>query len=66
MTHWWNDIGRVKPMYSEEGKNRATATLSTTNSTWTVLGLNKKLRDERPAIKNLNHGMAWKYQAIII
>jgi len=47
MKYWWNDNGRVKAMYSEEKKNRAIATLSTTNPTWTVLGFNKKLRDER-------------------
>jgi hypothetical protein len=53
-------------MYSEGGKKRATAILSTTNPTRTVLGLNKKLRDERPAIKYLSNGTVWKYLAIII
>jgi len=67
MKHWWNDTGRVKPMCSGGGEgDRATATLSTTNPTRTVLGLNKKLPDERPMIKYLSHDTVWKYQTIII
>jgi hypothetical protein len=34
------------------------ATMSTTNSTWSGLGLYLSLRGERPAINRLNHGTA--------
>jgi hypothetical protein len=36
----------------------ASATLSSTDLTWTVLGLNMTLRTERPATDRLSHGSA--------
>ena len=35
------------------------AILSTTNLTWTDLGLNQYFRGERPATNRVTHGMAW-------
>jgi hypothetical protein len=43
----WDDVDRGKPKNSE--KNLPSASLSTTNPTWTDLGANKGLRGERPA-----------------
>jgi hypothetical protein len=50
------------------GENRSTwgkacpsATLSTTNPTWTDLGLNPGLRGERLATNRLSHGTAYRY-----
>jgi hypothetical protein len=36
MEHWWNEIDRGKPKYS--GKTCPSATVSTTNPTWTDPG----------------------------
>jgi hypothetical protein len=38
------------------GKSFPSATLSTTNPTWTDPGSNPGLRGERPATKRLSHG----------
>jgi hypothetical protein len=56
MEHRWNEIDRVKPKYS--GGTCRSATLSTTNPTWTDLGSNPGLRGERPATNRLSHGTA--------
>jgi hypothetical protein len=40
------------------GKICPSATLSTTNPTWTVPGSNPDLRGERPATNRLSHGTA--------
>jgi hypothetical protein len=43
---------------STRGKSCPSATLSTTNPTWTDPGPNPGLRGERPATNRLSHGMA--------
>jgi hypothetical protein len=43
---------------STRGKSCRSATLSTTNPTWTDPGLNPGLRGERPATNRLSHGTA--------
>jgi hypothetical protein len=48
---WWNDTDRGKVKNSEEN-------LSTTNTTWTDLGVNLGLHIERPATRRLSHGTA--------
>jgi hypothetical protein len=50
----WNDINRVKPKNSE--KICPSATLFTTNATWTELGANPGLHYERPATNCMSHG----------
>jgi hypothetical protein len=59
MEHRWNEIYRGKPKYSGK-KTCPSATLSSTNPTWTDPGLNLGLRGERPATKRLNHGTAMR------
>jgi hypothetical protein len=54
MEHRWNETGRGKQKYW--GKTCPSATLSTTNLTWTDLGSNPGLRGERPATNRLSHG----------
>jgi hypothetical protein len=44
MEHRWNEIDRGKPKYSGGGGTCPSATLSTTNPTWTNLGSNLGLR----------------------
>jgi hypothetical protein len=46
---------------STRGKTSPSATLSTTNSTWTDPGSNPGLRSERPATNRLSHGTANLY-----
>jgi hypothetical protein len=41
------------------GKTRPSATLPTTNPTWTDPGLNPGLRGGRPAANRLSHGTAY-------
>jgi hypothetical protein len=43
---------------SIRGKTCPSATLSTTNFTWTVPGSNPGLRGEKPATNRLSHGTA--------
>jgi len=43
---------------SNRRKTRPSATLSTTNLTWTDPRLNRCLRDDRPATERLNYGRA--------
>ena len=43
---------------STRGKTYPSATLSTTNPTWTHPGPNPGLRGERPATNRLSHGSA--------
>jgi hypothetical protein len=52
---------------STRGKTCLSATLSTTNPTWTDPGSNPGLRGERPANNSLSHGTAYfmDYVAII-
>jgi hypothetical protein len=52
----WNYIDRGKQNNLE--KIRLSATLSTTNPTWTEPGANTGLRNKRPAINRLNYGTA--------
>jgi hypothetical protein len=56
MEHQWNEIDRGKP--TTRRKTCPSATLSTTNLTWTYLGSNPGLRGERPATNRLSHGTA--------
>jgi hypothetical protein len=56
MEHRWNEIDRGKLKYSE--KKCPSATLSTTNPTWTDPGSNPGLRGERPETSRLSHGTA--------
>jgi hypothetical protein len=56
MEHRWNETDRGKPKYS--GKTRPSATLSSTNPTWTDPGSNPDLRGDRPATNRLSHGTA--------
>jgi hypothetical protein len=44
---------------STRGKTCSSATLPTTNPTWTELGSNPGLRGERPATNRLSHGTAF-------
>jgi hypothetical protein len=51
------------------GKSCPSATLSTTNPTWTDPGSNPCLRGGRPAANRLSHGTAratWYYVPIIL
>jgi hypothetical protein len=56
MVHQWNEIDRGKP--TTRRKTSPSATLSTTNLTWTDPGSNPGLRGERPATNRLSHGTA--------
>jgi hypothetical protein len=55
MEHPWNEIDRGKPKNSG---GKPSATLSTTNPTWTDPGSNPGLRGGRPAANRLSHGTA--------
>jgi hypothetical protein len=57
MEHQWNEIDRRKP--TARRKTCSSATLSTTNPTWTDPGSNPILRSERPATNRLSHGTAF-------
>jgi hypothetical protein len=56
MEHQWNEIDRGKP--TTRRKTCPSATLSTTNLTWTDPESNPGLRGERPATNRLSHGTA--------
>jgi hypothetical protein len=56
MEHWWNGIDVEDRLTG--CKICHSATLSTTNVTWTDLGSNPVLRSERPATDRLSHGVA--------
>jgi hypothetical protein len=45
---------------STRGKTCPSATLSTTNPTWTDLGLNPGLRSDRPVTNRLSRGTAYR------
>jgi hypothetical protein len=61
MEERWNDIDRGKQ--KNVGKKTCiSATLSTTNPTWTEQGANSGLRGERPATKSLSRGTALIYE----
>jgi hypothetical protein len=51
---------------STRGKTCPSATLSTTNPTWTDPGSNPGLRGERPATNRLNRGTAYIVLAVIL
>jgi hypothetical protein len=51
---WWNYTDRGKPKTSE--KNLSQCHLSTTNPTWSDLGANPSLHNEKPATNHLSHG----------
>jgi hypothetical protein len=57
---WMWSIGRmvVRRVNRSTWRNCVSATLSTTNHTWTALGLNSRLLDDRPAADPLSHGNA--------
>jgi hypothetical protein len=59
MEHRWNEIDRGKPKYS--GKTCPSATLSTTNPTWTDPGSNPGLRVGRQTTNRLSHGTELGY-----
>jgi hypothetical protein len=61
----WNEIDRGKPKNSG-GKACPSSTLSTTNLTWTDLGLNPGLRGEMPATNRLSHGTAIPRRYVIM
>jgi hypothetical protein len=52
----WNDTDRVEPKDSE--KTCPIATLSTTNPTWTDLGMNPGIQNEKLMTNCLSYGMA--------
>jgi hypothetical protein len=56
MEHQWNETDRGKP--KTRRKTCPSATLSTTNPTWTDPGSNPGLRSGRPATNRLSHGTA--------
>jgi hypothetical protein len=56
MEHQWNEIDRGKP--TTRRKTCPSATLSTTNLTWTDPGSNPGLHGESPATNRLSHGTA--------
>jgi hypothetical protein len=56
MEQWWTDTDTVKLKNSE--KTFPTPTLSTTNPTWSALGMNLGFHDEKPATNSLSYGMA--------
>jgi hypothetical protein len=58
MEHQWNEIDRGKP--TTRRKISPSATLSTTNLTWTDPGSNPGLSGERLATNRLSHGTAKK------
>jgi hypothetical protein len=68
---WWNEIdgGKTKEICSHDTmklmgkpknleKNLSLCHLSTSNPTWTKLGMNLGLCGEMPATNRLSHGMA--------
>jgi hypothetical protein len=56
MEQQWKEIDRGKPTIRRQ--TCPSATLSTTNVTWTDPGSNPGLRGERPATNRLSHGTA--------
>jgi hypothetical protein len=56
MEHQWNETDRGKP--TTRRKTCPSATLSTTNPTWTDPGSNPGHRSGRPATNRLSHGTA--------
>jgi hypothetical protein len=54
----WNDIDRRNQ--KTQSKSCPSATLSTTNSTWTDLDANPSLRGEKRAINRLSRCTDWK------
>jgi hypothetical protein len=56
MGHQWNEIDRGKP--TTRRKTCPSATLSTTNPTWTDPGSKPGLRSGRPATNRLSHDTA--------
>jgi hypothetical protein len=56
MEHQWNKIDRGKPITRR--KPCPSATLSTTNPTWTDPGSNPGFHSGRPATNRLSHGTA--------
>jgi hypothetical protein len=63
MENQWKEIDRGKP--TSRRKTCPSATLSTTNLTWTDPGSNPGLRGERPATNRLSHGKAKTYVKFI-
>jgi hypothetical protein len=55
-SNWWNENWQGKPKYSE--KTCPSATLFTTNPTWSGLGSNPGRSLEKPAINGLSYGTA--------
>jgi hypothetical protein len=53
----WNENWQEKPKYSD--KTCPSATLSTTNPTWTDLGSNPGRRSGKPAANRLSYGTAY-------
>jgi hypothetical protein len=60
MEHRWNEKLRGENRSTRGGKTCLSATLTTTNSTWTDPGSNPDLRGERPANNRLSHDTAFK------
>jgi hypothetical protein len=67
MEHRWNEIDRGKLKYLGV-KTCPSATLSTTNLTWTEPGSNPGFRGERPVTNRLSHGTAvtWPYHEVML
>jgi hypothetical protein len=64
MEHRWNEIDRGKPKYYGE-KTCPSATLSTTNPTWTDPASNPGLHGERPETNRLIYGTALRNVTVI-
>jgi hypothetical protein len=58
---WWNEDWQGKPKYSE--KTYPSATLSTTNPTWTDPGSNPDRRGGKPATNPLSYGATFPVYA---
>jgi hypothetical protein len=59
---WIWSIGRLVVTRANRNtwRNCVSAMLSTTNHTWTALGLNSRFLDDRPVADPLSHGKAEK------
>jgi hypothetical protein len=55
-SNWWDEDWQGKPKYAE--KTRPSATLSTTNPTWSDPGSNPGRRGGNPATNRLSYGAA--------
>jgi hypothetical protein len=59
----WNEDWQGKPKYSE--KTCPSASLSTTDPTWSDLGSNPGRRGGKPATNRLSYGPAWSHRNLL-